>query len=173
MINRLRRNIELKARCRDLANAAEEARQLGAIDHGELRQLDTYFIIPNGRLKLRETVGKPAELIWYARPDSPDVRASDYHVLPIPKPAETRDALSRALGIRGEVRKRRRLWLWHNIRIHLDEVEGLGCFVEFEAVMEGQGSEPASLKRLATLRDALRITDDDLVAVSYSDLKGL
>ena len=171
-MNGRRRNIELKARCRDAPKAAEAARRLGAADHGELRQLDTYFVVPNGRLKLRETEGKPAELIWYARPDSPDVRASDYHVLPIPEPTETRDALSRALGVRGEVRKRRRLWLWYNIRIHLDEVDGLGSFIEFEAVMDPHAEEQTSLQRLAILREALQITDHDLIAVSYSDLKG-
>src|SRR5689334_17484691 len=115
-----RRNIELKARCADLARAAQAAEQLGATRQGILDQLDTYFHCRDGRLKLRETAGPPssaaeAQLIWYARPDSTDFRGSNYYVLPIPKPLETRLALTAALGVRGEVRKRRELWLWHNV----------------------------------------------------------
>src|SRR5688572_23038254 len=163
----LRRNLELKARCADLPRAAEAARKLAAADAGELRQLDTYFIVPNGRLKLRETEGLAAELIWYARVDSASVRRSDYHVLPIPKAAETRDALSRALGVRGAVRKHRRLWLWENVRIHLDDVEGLGTFVEFEAVIDASEGETQSMRRVATLCEALGINDADRVPVSY------
>jgi predicted adenylyl cyclase CyaB len=43
-------------------------------------------------------------------------------------------ALTRSLGVRGEVRKERRLFLWRHTRIHLDEVEGLGSFLELEGV---------------------------------------
>jgi adenylate cyclase class IV len=170
----LRRNIELKVRCADLAHAARATEQLGAKRQGVLEQLDTYFHCRHGRLKLRETAGDAdAQLIWYARPDSTDFRGSDYYVLPISRPLETRLALSSALGVRGEVRKRRELYLWHNVRIHLDDVAALGTFVEFEAVMrKGEGDEP-SLDRLATLSRALEIRDADRIAVSYSDLLGL
>ena len=164
------RNLELKARCAGLVRAAAEAAALGARRDGELVQTDTYFRVPNGRLKLRETVGRLGELIWYARQDSVDFRGSDYYVLPIPQPAETKAALSAALGVRGEVRKRRELWLWHNVRIHLDAVENLGSFVEFEAVIKKNEDEAVSHHRLATLAKALRIRDADRIAVSYSDL---
>jgi adenylate cyclase class IV len=169
-----RRNIELKARCGDLAAAAKRAASLGAERQGVLVQVDTYFRVPHGRLKMRETAGDAeAQLIWYERPDSTDFRGSDYYVLPIPKPLETRLALSAALGVRGEVRKRRQLWLWHNVRIHLDEVAGLGTFVEFEAVIAPGEDEEQSLDRLATLTGALNIGEADRVAVSYSDLLGI
>jgi predicted adenylyl cyclase CyaB len=81
--------------------------------------------------------------------------------------------LSRALGLRGEVRKRRELWMWHNVRIHLDEVEGLGSFVEFEAVIAGEEDQRLSPDRLARVIEALAIRDTDRIAVSYSDLLGL
>ena len=170
----LRRNIELKARCADLSRAASAAEKLGARRQGILEQLDTYFHCRQGRLKLRETAGvAEAQLIWYARTDSTDFRGSDYYVVPIPKPLETRLALAAALGIRGKVSKRRELWLWHNVRIHLDDVAGLGTFVEFEAV-KGEGeSDEQSLERLATLARALDIGETDRIAVSYSDLLGL
>lgn len=112
-------------------------------------------------------------MIWYQRANSTGFRGSDYYVLPVIKFAETLAALTGALGVRGEVRKRRELYLWHNVRIHLDDVEGLGTFVEFEAVIDDRADEPVSHQRLATLTQALGITDANRIAVSYSDLAGL
>ncbi|HYO07597.1 MAG TPA: class IV adenylate cyclase [Tepidisphaeraceae bacterium] len=168
-----KRNIELKARCRDLARAARAALEAGAERAGLLVQCDTYFRVPNGRLKLRETDGRPAELIWYARPNDPADRGSDYYVLPTPAPAETKAALTRALGVRGEVRKRRELLLWHNVRIHLDDVAGLGTFLEFEAVVSDSADEAVSRQRLRSLTERLGIQQADRVALSYSDLLGI
>jgi len=168
-----RRNIELKARCRDLTKAAAAARAVGASPTAVLNQLDTYFHCPNGRLKLREVDGRSAELIWYARPDSTNFRGSDYYVVPITQPAHAKSALTAALGVRGEVRKRRELLLWHNVRIHLDRVDQLGDFVEFEAVIGPDDDEVTAHERLATLTAALSIQSADRVAVSYSDLLGL
>lgn len=169
-----RRNIELKARCRDRIAAANAARGLGARDAGLLVQTDTYFHVPNGRLKLRETEGKPAELIWYVRPNETSFPGSDYYVLPIPEPIATKAALSAALGIRGVVAKRRELLLWHNVRIHLDEVDRLGSFLEFEAVVGGDDADEAtSHARLAELARSLDVRDEERIAVSYSDLLGI
>src|SRR3954464_13953805 len=110
-----RRNIELKARCSDLDQAANDAFEFGATPAGELLQTDTYFRVPHGRLKLRETEGKPAELIAYSRADSTDLRQSDYTLVPIAHPQELKIALAGTLGVRGEVRKRRRLLMWQNV----------------------------------------------------------
>jgi adenylate cyclase class 2 len=169
----MKRNIELKARCRDLAAAREAARTLGADYSGVLEQRDTYFVAAHGRLKLRETVGKSAELIAYARDDAAAVRGSDYQLVSTPDPAALRTALAAALGVRGDVIKRRELWLWQGVRIHLDEVERLGTFIEFEAVMAPEEPDEAGHRKVAKLRDALGIKDADLLGVSYSDLLGL
>jgi predicted adenylyl cyclase CyaB len=82
-------------------------------------------------------------------------------------------ALRAALGIRGEVRKRREILLWHNIRIHLDEVIKLGTFVEFEAVLSPSDDEPNAMARLQQLCTALAIQPTDHLAPSYADLLGL
>lgn len=168
-----KRNIELKARCRDLRCAAEAAAGVGAARAGELNQLDTYFRFEHGRLKLREAEGHGAELIAYARANDVAFRNSDYYVIPVSEPAAMKAALASRLGVRGEVRKRRELFLWHNVRIHLDEVAGLGTFLEFEAVVSPADGEAVSHERLARLTEALGIRDDDRIAVSYSDLAGL
>jgi adenylate cyclase class 2 len=169
----MKRNIELKAHCSDLAAAREAARAIGAERAGVLEQRDTYFVATHGRLKLRETAGKPAELIAYARDDAAAVRGSDYHLVSVPDAAALRAALATALGVRGEVVKRRELWLWQGVRIHLDLVEGLGTFVELEAVMAPDEPDEMGHRKVVTLREALRIGDADLLGASYSDLLGI
>jgi len=164
------RNIELKARCPDLAAAREAAKGLGATFEGILNQRDTYYVTNSGRLKLREIDGRGAELIAYARDDSAAVRASDYQVIPTPNPQTLGAALASTLGVRVVVAKRRELWMWQRVRIHLDDVAGLGTFVEFEAVMEEGEPDEAGHDKILTLRSAMAIPDADLIGVSYSDL---
>jgi adenylate cyclase class IV len=165
-----RRNIELKSRCRDLGEARAAAMRLGARDAGVLEQTDTYFHCTTGRLKLRETVGRPAELIAYARADHVGVRTSDYHVVPVVEPGPLKRGLASALGVRVIVVKRRELLMWHNVRIHLDQVQGLGSFVEFEAVLGGGEDEATGYARVATLTETLRLRPEDRIATSYSNL---
>jgi adenylate cyclase, class 2 len=167
-----RRNIELKARSGNLSAAEKVAIGLGAQPQGLLIQTDTYFNVSNGRLKLRE-LGQSTELIWYNRPNSLDPRDCNYYVIPIPEPIATKAALGQALGIPGEVRKRRMLYLWENVRIHLDEVTDLGSFIEFEAVLTTDGDERVSRERLEELIRVFGIRTEDRVANSYVDLLGL
>jgi predicted adenylyl cyclase CyaB len=136
-------------------------------------QTDTYFRVPHGRLKLREIEGQQAELIWYDRPDHGAARTSTYRRVPVPDPAGLKAALAAALGVRGEVRKRREITLWHNVRIHLDDVAGLGTFVEFEAVLSPADDEATAHVRLEELSWGLGIRPGDHLAASYADLLGL
>jgi predicted adenylyl cyclase CyaB len=168
-----KRNIELKARCPDLGAAREAARRLGAEFAGVLEQRDTYFVVPRGRLKLRQTAGRGAELVAYARENSAAVRGSDYRLVSVPDPAALLGALEASLGIRGDVVKTRELWMWQRVRIHLDRVEGLGTFLEFEAVLEPGEPDEAGHRKIATLREALHVDDGDLIGRSYSDLLNL
>lgn len=166
-------NIELKARCADLDAAAEAARAIGAIERGILIQTDTYFHVPHGRLKLRTIEPDRAELIFYERADSAESRASRYVITPVKDLETMLDALQGALGVRGRVRKRRRLLLWHNVRIHLDDVHELGSFVEFEAVLSDGHTETEGHARVQKLFEALRLSRDDVQPGSYADLLAL
>jgi adenylate cyclase class IV len=181
-------NLELKARLSDLVLARCTATELGATAQWKRIQTDTYFVTPDAgrRLKLREyeTIwknpelasvgrGEPetgAELIAYARANITEVRASDYLLYPTSDPAGLKAALAAALGLRLVVRKTRELLLYHNVRIHLDEVDGLGVFLEFEAALSEKDGAEVSEGRLELLRRKMRIEERDLVAVSYSDL---
>ena len=172
MADRPLRNLELKARYADHASAETVLQKLGATREWSLRQVDTYFVVPHGRLKLREQESRDvAELIAYERPNETTVRASNYLLVPIPDPAALKSALTRTLGVRVVVAKRRTLWLWHNVRVHLDQVESLGAFLEFEAVLASSDeSDEPSRERLGQLTRALDIRDEDRIAGSYSDL---
>jgi homotetrameric cytidine deaminase len=165
-----RRNIELKARDPDPRRSLERCVALGAEDRGELRQRDTYFAAPGARLKLREQDPGGAELIAYERDDAARARESRYRIAPVADPAALREALDAALGTRVVVDKRRRLFLRDGVRIHLDDVAGLGAFVELEGVA-GPGSDlEAERARVAELREELGIADDAIVATGYADL---
>jgi homotetrameric cytidine deaminase len=165
-----RRNVELKARDPAPDRSLERARALGAEDRGELRQRDTYFAAPRGRLKLREQEPGGAELIAYERPDGAQARESRYRIAPVADPAALREALDAALGTVAVVEKRRHLLVWEGVRIHLDRVEGLGDFVELEGVADADSDLAREAELVARLRDELGIADDAIEATGYADL---
>jgi len=169
----LARNIELKARCPDLAAAEHTARDIGATHHISERQQDTYFRSADGRLKLRQRwVGNrqlPSELIWYRRSDEPRPRPSDYSLVPVANGTEMRAVLAGALGIVTEVVKQRTVYLHDNVRIHLDDVTNLGTFLEFEAIVAAC-DEVAALAKLERLRVVFAVAPEHVLSRSYADL---
>lgn len=165
-----RRNLEVKARCTDLAAVRARITTLGARLDGVQDQIDTYFHVPHGRLKLREIAGQPAVLIAYERADAAQVRASDYYLIPAPEPAVLKAGLAATLGVRGVVSKRREVHLWHNVRIHLDEVADLGTFIEFEAVLNGDIDEADSQRYVNELVGALALDQTSFLSQSYAEM---
>src|SRR5918911_5703523 len=165
-----RRNVELKARDPDPGRSVERCMALGAEDRGELRQRDTYFAAPHGRLKLREQEPGGAELIAYERADTAQARESRYRIAPVAEPDALRDALDAALGTTVVVDKRRRLFLWQGVRIHLDRVDELGAFVELEGVAPAGSDLAREAELVARLREELDIRDEAIESGSYADL---
>jgi adenylate cyclase class IV len=165
-----RRNLEVKGVDPDPAGTLAAALELGADDRGVLHQRDTYFHAVQGRLKLREAPPEPAELISYARADREGPKVSHYRVVPVADHVALAEALAESLGVRVVVEKARRLLLWHNVRIHLDRVAGLGNFVELEAVAASPGGLEVERDRVEQLRATLGIADARLVARGYADL---
>lgn len=166
-------NIEIKARLRNPRRTGELAAAIADAGPTLLLQTDTFFGAPEGRLKLREFGGdeqRPAELIFYRRPDRQGPKASDYAIFRTDGAAGLRALLAASLGEVGRVVKRRTLWLAGRTRIHLDEVEGLGSYLELEVVLaegESHADGEAEAQRLMT---ALEIAPDDLVDRAYVDL---
>lgn len=165
-------NIEIKARVRDRPRTDRLA--AGAADSGPtlLRQTDTFFTSPAGRLKLREFAdpGRPAELIYYRRPDRDGPKASDYAIHRTGDAAGLRALLAAALGEIGQVRKTRTLWMAGRTRIHLDEVEGLGHFLELEVVLADGESHADGEAEAQRLMAVLEIGNEDLIDRAYVDL---
>ncbi len=60
-------NIELKAKYNDIEFALNVTQSLGATFHWQDEQIDTYYKVPMGRLKLRQCGRDSAELIAYKR----------------------------------------------------------------------------------------------------------
>ena len=170
--NLARRNVEQKFRCGDLEVARATALAAGAALVETMSQRDVYFHVERGRLKLRmiesDVHGTSSELIAYNRPDGEGERACNYQIVEVSDPHGVEALLAMALSVRAMVSKRRRLLLSGNLRIHLDEVEGLGSFVEFEAVLGPGYDESAGRRQIALWRARLGLSDP--VAVSYVDL---
>jgi homotetrameric cytidine deaminase len=164
-----RRNVELKAIDPDPEATLERALAAGARDQGVLVQRDTYFGAPRGRLKLREEEPGEAHLIAYNRADEARARTSAYRIATVPEPAELRAALESTLGVTQVVEKSRRLLLWESVRIHLDDVAGLGRFVELEAVAEADSDLAREHEQVRMLREVLGIEDGAIQTGSYAD----
>ena len=162
-------NIEIKARYPDRGRAEQILSSLGAGPAGVFQQKDTYFTVADGRLKLRQLAADEGQLIHYRRDDTSGPKRSDYEISATSDPDALRSILNELLGTWLEVEKTRQVWLWENVRIHLDDVVGLGQFVELEAVTEEQGVEE-SRERVETLMRALEIGPDLLIEGSYSDM---
>lgn len=179
------RNIEAKFPVNDLPAIRARALALGARAVGRLEQVDTYFFAPNGRLKLREVAedGQPAAawLIAYQRPDAAGARLSAYEMAPVPDAAALLAVLRPSMGVRVRVAKTRDLLLLHHTRIHLDDVRGLGHFVELETVVgppdarrdaaaAGAEDEAAGTQELREIVAGLGLRLADGLAGSYADL---
>jgi adenylate cyclase, class 2 len=163
-------NVEFKARCADLDASRETLRRLGAtgptIDH----QIDTYFVVPHGRLKLREGTVERA-LIHYQREDSAGPKRSEVTLFPVGEDSHAlKEALSGSLGVQAVVDKHREIWWLDNVKLHLDRVIDLGTFVEVEAIAREGLLEDDLRAQCERLLAALGVRTVDLISVSYCDL---
>lgn len=167
----MNRNVEIKAR---VDRPGEMLRLVKTIaDSGPeiLNQEDIFFHCPTGRLKLRTINGTQSQLIFYARTDQTGPKTSNYALLQVPDPAAMQRILEMAYGSSGVVRKRRTLFLVGPTRIHLDEVEGLGNFIEFEVVLAPGGSVEQGVQIARELMEKLHIDESSLIAGAYVDLQ--
>lgn len=162
------RNIEYKAELRHPGLARSILGALRATRILEFGQVDTYFRVPDGRLKRRETDDEPPEWIAYHRPNQSGPKASDFTIL---DEARALDRYGREpLPVWVVVRKRRELWMRGSVRIHLDDVEGLGKFLELESLVSRDMPDDKARAALEELRRALTPVLGEPIDRSYSDL---
>lgn len=164
------RNVEVKARVDSVAAVMPRARALAREDAQLIQQDDTFFRVPHGRLKLREFADGSAELIHYLRADTRQAKLSDYRRVPVADAAALREALQRALGLLGRVRKQRWLLLAGQTRIHLDRVDGLGDFIELEVVLRDGQSVDDGVRIAEGLMHELGLARAERIAGAYLDL---
>lgn len=161
---------EIKARCPDpqAIRAILQARH--ATFRGTDRQRDTYFRVNRGRLKLRE--GQIENyLVYYEREDQAGPKQSDVILYPSTSGSALKEILTQSLGILVVVEKQREIYFIDNVKFHIDTVTDLGSFVEIEAIdADGSRGKEKLLAQCQSFLELFRIAEDDLIAVSYSDL---
>jgi adenylate cyclase class IV len=163
-------NIEIKARARDFAGLRRRAEALSDGPVEIIPQVDTFFYTPAGRLKLREFGPARAQLVYYARSDGSGPKRSDYHLFETTDPENLKAVLMPALGVRGIVRKTRYLYMVGQTRVHLDDVDGLGQFVELEVVLSAGQSDLEGQALAEKLMRELGILEEDLLQGAYMDM---
>ncbi len=166
------KNIELKIKVNDFEDIEKSLKVLGAKFYGILNQKDTYFNCDNGKLKAREINNKNFELIFYQRPNRMINNLSDYIILPITNQNQFKQLkiiLALSVGTKVVVSKSRRLWLYKNTRIHLDDVKKLGKFLELETVL-GKILRAKGEKEYLKIFSLLKLSKFKKLSKSYSDL---
>ncbi|KAJ8922490.1 hypothetical protein NQ315_007518 [Exocentrus adspersus] len=166
------RNVEIKAYVQNLNALLQKAKALGNSEVQIIKQDDTFFNIPQGRLKLRKFEEGNAELIYYDRPDIEGPKMSSYEKSSICKESVNSlySVLEKALGTKIVVRKVRRLFMVGQTRVHVDSVEDLGDFLELEVVLKPDQPAEEGEKIALDLMSKLEVNKEDLISNAYADL---
>ncbi len=163
-------NVEMKAKCHQPDKIHEYLRSKGAIDKGVDHQIDRYFDVERGRLKLRSG-NIENSLIYYERENLEGPKSSLIELYKTMDPKSLSEVLDKVLPLKVVVDKKRHIYFIENVKFHVDEVEQLGSFVEIEAIDEDGiiGLEKLNQQCSYYLKE-LEIKDADLINVSYSDM---
>ncbi len=168
-------NIEIKASCSNLIKAKQVAESLKAHFIGKDHQVDTYFHTKKGRLKLRESSLSGCMLIPYLRGNICEPKKSEYTLFHSEQPVLAKKLLSETLGIETIVEKTRDIYIYENVRIHLDDVKGHGSFIEFEAVYQespdknNDDTQAQEQEKIKKLIEIFAIRKEDLIEGSYRE----
>lgn len=165
------KNVEIKARTVNTPNIINFLLLNGGVFRGMDFQRDTYFNVPQGRLKLRDGNIEKA-LISYNRPNQSGPKVSDYVLHQCPENIDTlRKCLTHSLGVLVDVKKMRAIFYVKNVKIHLDQIDELGQFVEIEARDETDTvPEAVLLEQCQYFMQKFNVKEEDLIQVSYSDM---
>lgn len=163
-------NVEIKAHCSDPEPIRKYLQDNGASFKGVDHQVDTYFRVPQGRLKLREGWIEN-NLIYYRRPDQAGPKTCEYILHPVDKDSHLKTLLTEAIEILIVVDKVREIYYINNVKFHIDQVNGLGSFMEIEATChDGTLTRDQLLVQCRYYQSQLNIPENELITVSYSDL---
>jgi len=161
---------EIKARCSNPKEIASILKNAGAEYKGIDHQVDTYFVTERGRLKLREG-NIENTLIHYIRPNQAGPKTSSVTLYRPNDAAALKAVLLQAYDSKVIVDKKRGIYFIDNVKFHIDEVKGLGSFVEIEAIDDSETMDEAVLlEQCKHYIKLLGIKPEDLLETSYSDM---
>ena len=162
--------MEIKAGTANGDRIRQVLKDKGARFVGVDKQVDTYFNVVSGRLKLREGNIENA-LIYYRRENKSGPKKSEV-ILYKSKPDSTlKSLLEESLGILTVVDKKREIYFIENVKFHVDDVKGLGDFIEIEAIDKtGDTGQDKLLKQCNYYLKLFEISENDLISDSYSDM---
>jgi adenylate cyclase class 2 len=163
-------NVEIKAHSNDIDAIREWLISNNADYKGLDKQTDTYFNVANGRLKLRQGNIENA-LIHYKRENQAEPKDSQVTMTHVENDEMLKQVLRKACGVLVEVIKKREIYFIDNVKFHIDDVPGLGNFVEIEAIdTTGEIGKERLLEQCGYYMKMLSIKNDDLASLSYSDM---
>ncbi|XP_057666503.1 uncharacterized protein LOC130900130 isoform X2 [Diorhabda carinulata] len=165
------RNVEIKAKVRNINDLIERANSLNPERSEIIKQYDTFYNVSHGRLKMRKFENNTGELIYYDRPDTEGPKVSTFKKASINVSIDDlTSVLEEALGIKNIVRKVRKMLLVGQTRIHIDDVEGLGHFMELEVMLHDDQSPEDGENIANELMVKLNISKQDLISGAYADM---
>ncbi len=162
-------NVEIKAKCTDQEKVREILKSHNADFKGTDHQIDTYFKVSNGRLKLREGTIENY-LIFYEREDKEGPKQSNVILYKTEPSSNLKEILTKSLGVSAVVDKQREIYFIDNVKFHLDNVQSLGTFMEIEAIdTTGNISKEKLLEQCNHYLELFGTQKSDLLENSYSD----
>mgnify|MGYP001455768434 FL=1 len=161
-------NLEIKASVFSLDGVKNIAIDINATHLITLYQTDTYFNTNKGRLKLRENNENEAQLIYYEREENSSPRWSNYKIYNVQDFPLLKELLMKAYGVKVVVKKERDVFIFKNARIHVDKVENVGNFIEFEVIYDSEVTK--SLELLEFLKSSFKAEINRVFLESYSDI---
>jgi len=163
-------NIEIKARSNNIDFIRRTLCNLNAEFRGKDHQVDTYFVVKKGRLKIREGDIERC-LVYYEREDKAIPKESEVFLYTMDSTKELKDILLQLFDVMVIVDKVREIYYISNVKFHLDSLVSLGNFVEIEVINDGENRDSTNMtKQCRYYMEKLKITDNDLINVSYSDM---
>ena len=164
-------NIEIKASCADFALILSRLNKSLGVERVELNQEDVFFAVPRGRLKMRcDEAFNGSEMIYYRRDFLDGLMISRYFRQPVFDAENKRLELEQMYGVKGVVRKHRIAFISGDIRVHLDDVEGLGQYIEIEILVSEETEINDAMFLARRMMKVFNIKNTDLIVDAYEDL---
>ncbi|KAI8124500.1 hypothetical protein FF38_12398 [Lucilia cuprina] len=167
------RNIEIKARIgsdEEFEKRMAIAKKLTNSDGELIVESDVFISSQSGRFKLRY-IQPPirSQLVYYDHPDVAGPKLLKFNKNELDEPQVMKTILTQSNGVRGVLSKKRYLFIYERTRIHLDKLEDLGNFMEFEVCLLPEQTIEEDQAVADRLIKEFGIKTEDLLTGAYID----